>query len=303
MQSLSILLFYLFVDVGELILRKVIVTNELAPDGDGGTGLRRGINRKELRLLALLADSIEYPLLDWVPVKSTPEEEYLMECGLMTRTDCIVNRNIYYDFIFGAHLRLLEEKDIAEPGQWSLASSGLASRQYAYSVRPWEYRGISVDEALMAPTLNIKLAQCIPVPDQDVPFEDILEFKERRRDELLALRYNIDDVYQAILASPDKSLGEVSQIERFNNALIDQVEVSKEASISLGVCDLSASFNISSGIAAFIASLPLGVMSAAVIGAGTGASVELAKSIDFRSNMQSTSPLQYVSSFHNEVFR
>jgi hypothetical protein len=283
-------------------MRNVIVTNELSADGDGGTALVRGLNRRELRMLVLLADKIDYPLIDYVPVPSTVEEGFLIDAGVIVRSEVSADRADYYDFIFGPHIRLLEDYQQSEPGKWSLASNGLEWRERALAGRSHEYGRTAIPKTDSREVLKISLFKSIPVPNTDVPYEDILNFKEKRYDQLLSLRFHIDDVYQAILAAPDKGLAELFQIERLDRSIKDQLMVMKECQLPFGAASLSASFNITAGVAAFVAALPLGTISAATLGVSAGAGVELAKSVDFRSSKGTDSAFRYVSSFHEELF-
>ncbi len=48
------------------------------------------------------------------------------------------------------------------------------------------------------PVVELKLYNLLPVPNEGTPFDDILEFKRRRVDELRALRIALDDLIQGV---------------------------------------------------------------------------------------------------------
>ena len=50
---------------------------------------------------------------------------------------------------------------------------------------------------------------------------DILEFKERRRDEIEAFRIHMDEIYQKIIGSADVVRAKTTEISRLENALKD----------------------------------------------------------------------------------
>ena len=41
----------------------------------------------------------------------------------------------------------------------------------------------------LAPAIEVELYECLPIPASDVPLHDILEFKEKRKDELMQFMF------------------------------------------------------------------------------------------------------------------
>ena len=65
-------------------------------------------------------------------------------------------------------------------------------------------------------TIRVDLKNSLPVPDETVAIPDILEFKERRKDELLQLHQTIDKFYLEVLSSPDPSLTSKAVVNELN---------------------------------------------------------------------------------------
>jgi hypothetical protein len=86
----------------------------------------------------------------------------------------------------------------------------------------------------------VKLHEVLPVPTRPIPFEDLLEFRLRRLDEAVALRAHIEDLYEAILSSPDQPLALARALERIAAATADQCTVLEEAGVRFTFAGLEA---------------------------------------------------------------
>ena len=83
--------------------------------------------------------------------------------------------------------RLNEEK---EPGAWTLAQHG-------------DYFWLPESERVKTRVIEATLYQALPVPSEEVSFEDILLFKQLRHAELAALRSELDGLYLSLIAERD----------------------------------------------------------------------------------------------------
>lgn len=77
-------------------------------------------------------------------------------------------------------------------------------------------------------SIKVELLKCLPVPSGQFHFTEILEFKEKRKDELSNLHSKIDALYLDILNSPDKDLATRKTISEFNDSIENLNSVSKE---------------------------------------------------------------------------
>jgi hypothetical protein len=92
--------------------------------------------------------------------------------------------------------------------------------------------------------IRVDLINALPVPDANVPIPDIIEFKERRRDELLNLHQCLDETYQEILSSPDPSLANKSAVERLKRSIAEVESVCSEKWKKITKFDFSAELNL-----------------------------------------------------------
>ncbi len=168
-----------------------------------------GIEPAHLRHYLLYWDRIEYPNNSLIHIGSSPDVQSLIDAGVMQRTNIILpnfagNIGIAYVLCQAIAARQL---NLAEPGKWTIAQSG--PRLYL----PDEISSLSrsLDE----------LYNALPSPGVDVPLEDILSFKERYRDELIAFRAYIDELYLEISKSGDIPRAKTAVIQRLEKSIDD----------------------------------------------------------------------------------
>ena len=181
----------------------------------------------------------------------------------------------------------LEEKN---PGQWSMAS-GENSLSFPEQEKV-ENRGFIFE-----------LHNTIPVPHEDVPFEDILEYKLRRFDELMALRHHLEEIYQKIASSPDQPLAEKTQFEKLDQALSDHIKASRESGMNLSLSGLSSSIDIGAGINATLLGLHKGLPLSGALLAGiatTAGSISLKTGFGLKGKKKSSTPFDYAIGIQKE---
>ncbi|MVF14926.1 hypothetical protein FT643_22590 [Ketobacter sp. MCCC 1A13808] len=179
----------------------------------------------ELRKYLMYWDEIDYPSNGLINIYS-PNMDYLETTNSLKRTrvgfssGLISDDGEYFIEAQEAALRLNQEK---EPGSWSLAQMS-AEPQYSQG-----NIGVSVD---------FELYGMLPVPSEDTPLSDILEFKEKRRDELIAFRVYLDDIYQKIIGSADIPRSRNSEVTKLENALKDLDRALNEGKIKRVVTNI-----------------------------------------------------------------
>lgn len=171
-----------------------------------GVSRPEDMDRRLLRFALLFWDHIDIPKNNFIDVYPGPEVDYLQSIGIVSRSRVMVSSSAAPEILIETHRAAFHALDPKDPGKWSLArvaDADLFGPGYLHHDRG----------------LLVELFEAIPVPDQDVTFEDLLRFKEDRRAELLALRYHLSGIYQEILNSEDKPLAKQEALARLDSAL------------------------------------------------------------------------------------
>lgn len=184
-----------------------------------GFKLERSLSVDEIRYYALYWDKIVIPGSNIIYVQ-VPDEDILIETGVIQRPRVEFGgtwsgEKIAYTFPYAQSVvadKLIKEDrhtdwTIHQIGQEVLLPSEYMTKQFA---------------------LRFDLANALPVPHGDVPIPDILEFKQRRRDELNSLHAMMDQVYLDILKSPDMELSRNTAVRNLKVAIDNINKVSSE---------------------------------------------------------------------------
>lgn len=192
----------------------------------GGVRISGGFDNLELRKHLLYFDKIDYPDNSFISVGSSPDIAYLEKAGVLKRPVVQFSGTMSSgsgEFFIAAQEATYNQNSINEPGQWSLGQS---------SINPFFSNGIT------SKGVEFTLVNMLPVPQGIVPLEDILEFKQKRHDELIALRHHLDDVYQAIIGSGDIPRSMTTETQKLETALREIDRTLSEASIAKVVTNL-----------------------------------------------------------------
>jgi hypothetical protein len=128
--------------------------------------------------------------------------------------------------IWRSHLAMFEHLERAAPGKWTMAPLG---DETTWPEGPIDLGQAKDPEGQSARTpvihkyrgAEIELHAALPVPRDDVPIAELLEFKERREPELLQLRVYIDELQQQIVTSHDVPRSRIVAAERLEKSLAD----------------------------------------------------------------------------------
>ncbi|WOJ90703.1 DUF6236 family protein [Methylocapsa polymorpha] len=269
-----------------------------------GTSLRiksTNLDPQEIRFALLFWDQLVWPSSRLIHIMSGPDEIFLEQAGVLTRPFY----NVYGDVAQGiatTQISAFKDLDKKEPGKWALAQgeNSLLVRDRVLD----EGRGALVE-----------LHRAIPVPDKDVPLNEILEFKAKRNDELQLLRTEIDALFATLDTADDKA-GELSNhIVRIDAACANVLKIGKEWRCPVRLSNVKASVEVRPFVTAFggIAAYELAThhalpASAAILaglaGAASGTAPALKLSADFgwRGLRPRPEPYRYVYHFYSEVF-
>lgn len=192
----------------------------------------------KLRYYSLYWDKVVIPKFDFIPDElQVPQEEGFISAGILVRpeTETLPFGEPRKEAWVGLMLRsqsqtaknLMQEKDT----DWVMQQEGF---------------NLTFDEehTVERNTLRIDLAGCLPVPLGKVDVYDILEFKENRRDELLALHNFLDELYQQVLLSPDQSLASKKAMSNILESIDNLNKVTQERFKIFTRENLSSLFNL-----------------------------------------------------------
>jgi hypothetical protein len=181
----------------------------------------------------------------------------------------------------------------SQPGQWAMGIGKGRLRFPETQTEPG--RG-----------LLVRLHNAIPIPDRDVPLNELLEFRRNRRAELLSLRAAMDSLYIEILDAPDRPLAEVSRLAELDKALNDLTAVSKSAPFRTQAASLEATFNaqtIGVGVAVSATAATAGMEPVAIALAGVATTILASVKATFgiKYALQSKSAFQYAISMRDDL--
>jgi hypothetical protein len=272
---------------------------EISGENISGHG---GLDPQELRFSLLFWDRLVWPDNNMISIASGDEAQFLERVGILKRPRIEIRESGQMSTLFAkAHLKAFEDLARAEPGLW-----GLAQGEKSFLIRDQSF----------APTggTEFNLYQAIPVPDKDVPLPEILEFRQKRRDELLRLRIEMDAIFTKIAKRADET-GFKKAINEVDAACVDVLKVAKETYFPLRFVDLKQYYSIDlvtvlgPALTAYLAAenFKLGTVAAVAAAWGAvklnGATAKIETGgLTWTPNPVQNHPFRYVSSYHREIF-
>jgi hypothetical protein len=265
--------------------RGIVISPPFARLQNGGVRVGGYLSTIEIRKYMLYWDEIDYPDNDFVSVDAGTDMQCLIDCGFASRTRVSFQGGVSSgegEFFLAAQQAAFDEHNQLEPGAWSMAQP--------------------VDEPYFANapsslSIEYEIWNMLPVPSNDVPLNEILEFKAKRRDELLALRVFLDEMHQAILSSADIPRAKNTQLAKLELALKDVDRVLGEYGIGKLMTSLrgyiAGEYGSILGGASFGPLIGVDPITAGVLTAGFAFAI---KPILSPRAPQGTHPLVYVSS-------
>lgn len=274
--------------------RGLVVSPPIEIVGNSLFAKSSNLDPQELRFALLFWDRLVWPASSAIHFASGADEVFLESAGILARPEY----TFYGDAARGiaqGQVQAYQDLERAEPGVWSLA-------QGANSLL-WK-EGLA-DEGKGA---SVELHRAIPVPTQDVPLAEILEFRERRRDELLLLRYYLESFVSGIEQSVDKPLALKKRVLELDQACSNLLSVGKEWQFPIYLSNLKASFNLNPtkllsayGGWEFGKSYGLTAATAVAVVAGAASTLDIKADFGIRSIRRPTSPYRYAFRIMEEL--
>ena len=275
--------------------RGLVISCPMKIDGSTMTIVSSSLDRQELRMSSLLWDQLVWPTSRAISINGGLDADYLQECGVLFRPEYTFTGDMARGMAM-TQITAFRELESREPGRWALAKG-----ERSLILEPGM---VDHDRGVL-----VELHRAVPVPDQDVPLEDVLEFKCRRADELAALRAELDHCYLLIDSADDKALAELSQFKKIDVACADMVKLSRETfpfrMASIGMQFASGALN-GCGIGRKLddfTGLPLvGAAIGAVVGGVVKAGVTMKEEINIHRSKFKNHPYRFVYHAHDELF-
>lgn len=280
--------------------RGLVVSPPLEIDGTQLFVKSSNLDPQELRFSLLFWDRLVWPSSRAIYFASNDDELFLESAGVLSRPDYTIYGDGAQGIANGQRLAFQDLERI-EPGAWALAqgeSSLLVKGGFLEDG----------NGALLA------LHRAIPVPKEDVPLAEILAFKERRRDELLLLRYQIESFVSNVEKSQDNEAELLRLIRELDHACADLLIVSREWRFPVYLSNIKASFNLTptkfipTVLATWSIAQPYGLAAAASAAGifGLASTLELKGDFGLRSDntqvkLRQSSPYRYVYNIHEEL--
>lgn len=284
------------------IARGIVVSSPVNLDGASFT-IQGGLDAQELRHWLLFWDELAWPTSNLIHVAGGLDEIFLEEAGVLSRPRMPMYGTFAgSDAVSKPHLAAFKILDDDEPGKWSLATG---ARSFNWSQMPLTNTNAAVFE----------LHRAIPVPNHDVPIAEVLEFKQRRRDEIKRLRTEIDIYAAVVRAAGDPQTVLNAKAAEIELACADLLRVGHEWRYPVRLTDLKASIEFKPGDVILDAIKigaaghfafdmgALGALLGGILGVTLGSGLKLSGTLQnsVLPNPRST-PFQYVHSFHKELF-
>jgi len=263
-----------------------------------GTLLRiksTNLHPQELRFALLFWDRLVWPSSRAIHIASGQDEQFLESAGVLRRPDYTFNGDAAQGMARGQYQAYLDLEN-AEPGVWALAQGENSLL--------WKEGLVEQDTGAV-----VELHRAIPIPRHDVPLAEILEFKLRRRDELLLLRKHLESFVSEIEASTDRPRTLQERIANIDQACANLLIVGKEWQFPVSLSNIKASFSLSP--LKFLPSIAAGwkigesyglvAAAAAAASAGVVSTLEIKADYGLRSIKRPMSPYRYAYQVQQEL--
>ena len=200
-----------------------------------GFQMERSLSINELRYYILYWDKVVIPGNNLVYI-GLPEEEQLIKSGAVERPSVGFTGRFEGDQVTNAILScqsvVAQELVKDKTTDWVIHQLG---EECQFPNEFNQRRNI----------IRVDLASSLPVPTGDVNIYELLEFKEKRKDELYSLHAHLDDLYERVLSSVDQDLASKRAISDLAKSIADLDCVTNERFDKTGKFDLSAELNLS----------------------------------------------------------
>lgn len=219
-------------------MRGIVIAPPFRVEGSSFTLESSDIDPIKLRQYLLYWDMIDFPDNNIVSIGESPEVSYLQSAGKLKRTQIRFNSwdgaNLGYAFAI-MQTAAFDINSQSNQDSWSIAQTN---------------KQLLLPKELNKPkqTVEIELYESIPVPSAEVSLGDILEFKEKRQDELLEFRHLMDEFYLSILNSADIPRAKTKAIEEIQRSIVVLNRIMSESKFKRFLSTVKVELNLSDAL-------------------------------------------------------
>ena len=216
--------------------RGIVLSSPVHISGNSGS-FSSDIDPVLLRYSLLFWDRLVWPRNRLICLDGGPNEDYLESLGVLERPEISINfsgRVDLCDYFGKMHISFFNKMNRQEPNKWSLASGDGSFL--------WNNNIFSSDLNV----LKFQLINSIPIPNNDMPFDEILNFKEKRKDELKCFQSEIDVLVSEVFMSENIDKEFSKKMKYIKDASENLIRVGKEYKYSMErVSNFCAAFEFS----------------------------------------------------------
>lgn len=251
------------------------------------------IDPVELRSWLLFWDRLVWPSNRIVHIETPRDYEFLIDCGVLSRPSYqSFSSGNGADLLIESYVEILKEKSLNDAQVWAIAQGE----------RTLQLIGKTIPDSR---DILVNLHKAVPVPGSNVPFAEILEFKERRLPELYRFQHEIATLYEDIVNSADKPLALALRVERIESACEDLIKVNKEWKFESILSSFDFSITPMSWVGAitgFVGGQTYNLDTVSSLLAGTlGAAIAFTPSLGKRLIDNKNNPYRYAYLAHKEL--
>ncbi|MFC5768812.1 DUF6236 family protein [Thauera sinica] len=261
------------------------------------------LNAEQVRFGLCFWERIAWPSIYSLSSANDADMDFLSSAGVLLRPEAVLVPNLKSPGkgLAETYFRAYQDLDAKEPGRWSLSTTA-----------EWDIKFFLGEHIAPDRGITVSLHRAIPIPTRSVMLHDLLEFREKREAELLALRAELDNCKRLITSSTDRAETFATQRDRIDAACRDLLLVSRERKMPVRISDLSMSFEFNgpaavsatAAAAAFATNPNFNGLQALLISMGLALPSFIKVTGTFglknKTNLQ-RSPFRYVSYLHEEL--
>ncbi|PNG56552.1 hypothetical protein WDL1CHR_00652 [Variovorax sp. WDL1] len=204
-----------------------------------------------LRFAALFFDDLLLPVHKrfGFDANLTADAEYLIQTGVLQRqvpqTDFGSNQgDVDLGMMYYSTLYMLNQQ---QPNKWSIATGP--------DFFNWDYTIVSQQNDR---DVSVELMRAVPIPEVATPLAELLEFREKRRPELLDLRWQVGALAAEVLKAEDMQSALNARAEQVHDACENLLKASRDFKYKMKFSDLKLSLELKDPLSPLISTAALG---------------------------------------------